>query len=233
MQEYSSLFPHVKSNAGREIILQGNIVMSEKYQPGTGARIRKARITLGLTQKEFASSLGIVQGFLSGIETGRKHPSDTLLIALTHTFGINPAWLSQGTGDAFKGGASDAPPAGGRAPLLDVIPANFPQLAPHGGSYISVPNLPEGCYAIVCYGDFMAPTIRDGDLVIFTPDGEKKSGDIILVNNRWGEPILRRYRVKDADVFLAPDNPSYAPFQPDSGTRTIGTVVEVWRKVLI
>ena len=188
---------------------------------------------MGLTQKDFASSLGIVQGFLSGIETGHKSPSDTLLIALTHTYGINPDWLALGAGEAFKAAASSATPAGGKAPLLDVIPENFPQAGAQSGSYISVPNLPDGCYAIVCYGDFMAPTIRDGDLVIFTPSGEKKSGDIILVNNRWGEPILRRYRVKDADVYLAPDNPAYTPFQPDSGTRTIGTVVEVWRKMLI
>ena len=207
--------------------------MSQEYNPETGERIRKARLELGLTQKEFASSLGIVQGFLSGIETGRKSPSDTLLIALTHTYGINPEWLSRGTGVAFQDAPASSAPAGGLAPLLNVIPEDFPQHVASGGKYIAVPNLPEGCYAIVCYGDFMAPTIRDGDLVIFTPEGEKKSGDIILVNNRWGEPILRRYRVKESEVFLAPDNPAYAPFKPDSGTRTIGKVVEVWRKVLI
>lgn len=204
-----------------------------EYHAGTGARVRKARLALGLTQKEFAATLGIVQGFLSGIETGRKHPSNTLLIALTHTHRVNPDWLKHGTGETFKSPVQASTPAGGRAPLLEVIPESFPQECGEARSYISVPNLPEGCYAIVCYGDFMAPTIRDGDLVIFTPDGEKKSGDIILVNNRWGEPILRRYRLKDSDVYLAPDNPAYAPFRPDSGTRTIGTVVEVWRKVLI
>jgi repressor LexA len=208
-------------------------MVAEEYHPETGKRIRQARITLGLTQKEFAASLGIVQGFLSGIETGRKYPSDTLLIALTHTYAINPDWLTQGIGDTFKVSETSGTPTGARAPLLDVIPENFPHMSTQGGNYISVPNLPEGCYAIVCYGDFMAPTIRDGDLVIFAPDREKKSGDIILVNNRWGEPILRRYRLKDSDIYLSPDNPVYSPFQPDSGTRTIGTVVEVWRKMLL
>jgi repressor LexA len=206
-------------------------MISEEYLPGMGVRIRKARLSLGLTQKEFASSLGIVQGFLSGIETGRKVPSDTLLIALTHTYGINREWLLDGTGETFKN--SSEGDAGSKAPLLEVIPENLPTQGGHSGSFISVPNLPEGCYAIVCYGDFMAPTIKDGDLVIFNPEGEKKTGDILLVNNRWGEPILRRYRLKDGEVYLAPDNPAYAPFRPDNGTRTIGTVVEVWRKVII
>ena len=210
----------------------GDIMTSGEYDSETGGRIRKARLTLGLTQKEFASSLGIVQGFLSGIETGRKRPSDTLFIALSHTHGINSDWLKDGNGEPFK-----SPPmtgiTGNKAPLLEVIPEHFPHAGGDVRGYVSVPNLPQGCYAIVCYGDFMAPTIRDGDLVIFKPDADRKSGDIILVNNRWGEPILRRYRLKEDEVYLAPDNPAYAPFRPDNGTRTIGTVVEVWRKVLI
>lgn len=210
-------------------------MIPEEYQAATGERIREARRALGLTQKEFATSLGIVQGFLSGIETGRKSPSETLMIALTHTYRINPEWLATGVGEKFREQPTVELPTEGRAPLLDVIPEKFPSDEPHRGSYISVPNLPQGCYAIVCHGDFMAPTIRDGDLVIFTPDQEReqKSGDIVLVNNRWGEPILRKYRLRDGEVFLAPENPAYAPFRPDADTRHIGTVVEVWRKVLI
>lgn len=202
------------------------------YEAETGARIKKARLALGLTQKEFANALGIVQGFLSGIETGRKRPSDTLLIALTHTFGINPQWLRDGSGETFKNAPASDQTGSWRAPLLDVIPESFPEVPGSARSYVSFPELPEGCYAIVCYGDFMAPTIRDGDLVIFRPDSDpQKSGDIILVNNRWGEPILRRFRLKEDEVYLAPDNPAYAPFRPDEGTRIIGTVVDVWRRV--
>ena len=206
---------------------------SQEYETETGARIRKARLALGLTQKAFAASLGIVQGFLSGLETGRKRPSDTLLIALTHTHGINPEWLKDGKGEPFQRPLAGAEISSHSAPLLEVIPAQFPEETGAIRGYISVPNLPAGCYATVCYGDFMAPTIRDGDLVIFNPGGDKKSGDIILVNNRWGEPILRRYRLKGDEVYLAADNPAYPPFRPDVGTRTIGKVVDVWRKVLI
>lgn len=205
---------------------------AKTYQAETGNRIKKARLALKLTQKEFAGSLGIVQGFLSGIETGRKRPSDTLLIALSHTFGINPEWLKDGAGESFRIPPASEHPAAHRAPLLDVIPDNFPEDPGAARSFVSVPEMPQGCYAIICHGDFMAPTIRDGDLVIFKPDSDrKKSGDIILVNNRWGEPILRRFRLRDDEVYLAPDNPAYAPFRPDEGTRTIGTVVDVWRKV--
>jgi transcriptional regulator with XRE-family HTH domain len=174
---------------------------SDSYSVETGSRIREARRALQMTQKDFAASLGIVQGFLSGIETGRKTPSDTLLIALTHTHGIDLQWLKQGTGTPFSAApAGAAARQGGSAPLLEDIPEEFPPANQHEGSFISLPNLPQGCYAVTCRGDFMAPTIRDGDLVIFTPAGTPKSGDIILVHNRWAEPILRRYRLKGDEV---------------------------------
>jgi len=206
---------------------------SESYSVETGSRIREARRALQMTQKDFAASLGIVQGFLSGIETGRKVPSDTLLIALTHTHGINIQWLKLGTGTPFNTPAAAASRQAGNVPLLEEIPGEFPPASQHEGDFISLPNLPQGCYAVTCHGDYMAPTVRDGDLVIFTPNGEPKSGDIILVHNRWAEPILRRYRIKDDEVFLSAENPTYAPFRPDAGTRVIGVVVEVWRKILI
>src|SRR6266498_390629 len=67
-----------------------------------GPRIKEIRLAKGLTQKEFADSLGIVQGFLSSLERGKKVPSDTLLIALCHLYEINPEWMQSGTGKMLK-----------------------------------------------------------------------------------------------------------------------------------
>lgn len=201
-----------------------------------GSRIKTARLALNLTQQEFADSLGIVQGFLSGIERGRKTPSGTLLIALRHYYKISNEWLNSGVGGMFReiAAASEADyPSATKIPLLKRIPPGFPQeiAADAIHDYVALPNLPEGCYALLTDGDYMAPTIRDGDLAIFNPNGEVNNRDIVLINNRWGEAILRRYRLKGGEVYLTPDNPSYAPFKPDKDTKTIGTVVEVWRKI--
>ena len=206
-------------------------MVAQEYRVETGIRIKEARLALGMTQKDFAASLGIVQGFLSGIETGRKRPSDTLLIALAHTHRIDPQWLKDGSGETFITAAVSREKQG--APLLDAIPEQFPEEVGTARDYVSLPNLPEGCYAIVCYGDFMAPTVRDGDLIIFRPGSDKKSGDIVLVNNRWGEKILRRYRMKGEDAYLTPDNPAYAQFRLDSEKQIVGVVVEVWRKMVL
>lgn len=204
-----------------------------------GSRIKAARQAKGLTQKEFAASLGIVQGFLSGIERERKTPSDTLLIALCHYYRINEEWLFTGIGDMFR--ESHAANGAGKdllttkTPLLKKIPAKFPEEINEEEieDYVLLPNAPEDCYAIVTHGDFMSPTIRDGDLVVFSPNGDFENGDIVLVNNRWGDAILRKYRLKGKEVFLASDNPDYASFKPDPETKMIGKVQEVWRKIRI
>jgi repressor LexA len=211
----------------------------DAYGISIGSRIKAARQAKGLTQKEFAGSLGIVQGFLSGIERGRKAPSDTLLIALCHHYRINEEWLFTGNGGMFResyaaGGArGDALTT--KTPLFKKIPEGFPEKINEEdiNDYVLLPSVPEGCYAMVSYGDFMSPTIRDGDLVIFSTKGDIENGDIVLINNRWGDAILRKYRLKNKEVFLVSDNPIYSSFKPDPETKMIGKVLEVWRNIKI
>jgi SOS-response transcriptional repressor LexA len=201
-----------------------------------GVRIKQLRQSKAMTQKAFADSLGIVQGYLSGIESGQKIPSHTLLIALCHIHGVSEEWLFNGTGEPFgvttpRGHSGDAPVT--RTPLLKTIPQGFPDRVRDSeiADHIELPDIPEGCFAIIAAGDFMAPTIRDGDLVIFKPGREMTNRSIILLNNKWGEVILRRARITGREVFFSAENTSYAPFHPDANTRIFGTVITVWRKV--
>lgn len=205
--------------------------------PSVGRRIKEIRLNKGLTQKDFADSLGIAQGFLSGIEREKKTPSDTLLIALCNLYEISPSWLASGEGEMYRSPrrAGQAPSSEGGAgiPVLERIGEEFPRRIGEDEirDRVALPGVDEGSYAIVAYGDFMAPTIRDGDLVIFRPGEEPENGSVVLVTNRWGEAILRRYRVRNGDVIYSPDNATYSPFTPAPETRIIGTVAEVWRKV--
>jgi repressor LexA len=202
-------------------------------------RIKQLRLAKGLTQKAFAASLGIVQGYLSGIERGKKIPSHTLLMALCHIYGVRAEWLSGGNGakfaemtqpdDHFSAGMATG------IPLLKSIPEGFPdQLGSEDiCGEISLPDIHGGCFAIIADGDFMAPTIRDGDLVIFKPGKAIANRSIILLNNKWGEAILRRCRVKGDEVYFSAENSVYAPFKADANTRILGSVVDIWRKVKI
>jgi SOS-response transcriptional repressor LexA len=53
------------------------------------------------------------------------------------------------------------------------------------------------------------------------------------MTNRWGEVILRRYRVAGEEEYFSPENTAYSPFKADSNTRIFGTVIDIWRKVKI
>lgn len=65
-----------------------------KYHMETSdCRIKELRLARGLTQKNFAESLGIVQGYLSLIERGKKIPSRTLLMAICYVYSVREEWL--------------------------------------------------------------------------------------------------------------------------------------------
>jgi SOS-response transcriptional repressor LexA len=98
-------------------------------------------------------------------------------------------------------------------------------------SYISLPKTPEDSFAIEYTGDFMSPTIRDGDIVVIAPGNTPTPGNIALIMGQWGEPFLRRFRSRNGEVFFTADNSAYSPFKPDSATTILGIVAAVWRKV--
>ncbi len=200
-----------------------------------GARIRQIRQSKQMTQKIFSESLGIVQGFLCSIERGKKMPSDTLLIAMQYLYRINSSWLYSGTGEMYS--LEKIYESGGltRIPLLkNLAKANSGDV--HEDEiigFISLPDMPDNSFAIEYSGDFMSPTIRDGDIIVITPDRSLTPGKIVLIMGQWGEPFLRRYRSRNGEIFFTADNSAYSPFKPDSTTNVLGIVAAVWRKVNI
>lgn len=202
-------------------------------------RIKQLRLAKGLSQKAFADSLGIVQGYLSGIERGKKIPSHTFLIALCHVYGIQQEWLFGGeereNGEMEREKSHLTTRQIGRTPLLKRIPPEFPDEVREEviSDYVCLPETPEECFAIIAEGDYMAPTIRDGDLVIFKPGIELSNRSIVLLTNKWGEVILRRCRMQGTDTYFSPENNIYVPFKADANTRIFGTVTNIWRKAKI
>ena len=78
------------------------IFMSSKISQGNiGLRIRTVRKGAALKQKEFARALGISQGFISEVEKGIKVPSDPLVLAIVHRYGVDERWLRTGEGVAM------------------------------------------------------------------------------------------------------------------------------------
>ena len=91
----------------------------------------------GMSQKEFAATLCIAEGTLSGIFTGRTRPTNNIVNAIHECFPhISINWLMFGEGEMLLDGASsqaqDAAPAQadlfapGTAPSSDLVSAPSP-----------------------------------------------------------------------------------------------------------
>lgn len=63
-----------------------------------GQRLREIRKEKGLTQPVFARSIGISQGHLSEMESGKTSPTEPILIAIEYRYSIKKDWLLTGEG---------------------------------------------------------------------------------------------------------------------------------------
>lgn len=76
-----------------------------------GVRLRYQRETVGLSQHRLADLAGTTQAHVSGIESGRRLPSYSLLCDLAEHLGVTPVWLLYGDGEhtcpmCTRGGAT-------------------------------------------------------------------------------------------------------------------------------
>ena len=71
-------------------------------------RLRYIMKSKGLTQKQFAESIGITQNAVTNYVTGRRTPSAGLLNNICKTHSVNEVWLRTGEGEPFCDVEEDA-----------------------------------------------------------------------------------------------------------------------------
>ncbi len=64
-------------------------------------RLKEARKTLHLSQREFGERLGVSRDVISNIEYGRVPPRDLLLKHICEVYNIREEWLRTGEGPMF------------------------------------------------------------------------------------------------------------------------------------
>ena len=64
-------------------------------------RVKAVRKALKLTQIEFGKKVGISQGHLTSIESGKRAVTDKSIIVICATFGVSEEWLRTGNGEMF------------------------------------------------------------------------------------------------------------------------------------
>lgn len=65
-------------------------------------RITEIRNFLNLSQKDFAEKIGLKQGSLSDLETGRANITDRVILLICSQFNVNEEWLKFGNGQMFQ-----------------------------------------------------------------------------------------------------------------------------------
>ena len=66
------------------------------------SRIKELRKALGLTQNDFGVKLGLAPNTITNYETGRREPSNQIIIAMCREFNVNEEWLRTGEGEMFQ-----------------------------------------------------------------------------------------------------------------------------------
>lgn len=65
---------------------------------GINKRIKDLRKLEAGSQKEFAEILGVDTSYISKLESGKKEPSEQLILSICRTFGVRYDWLTKGDG---------------------------------------------------------------------------------------------------------------------------------------
>jgi len=143
-------------------------------------RLTDLRESLGLSQKVFAENVGITQGALSQLESGKSKLSLLTLTKINGTYGVNCNWLVAGNGERFLGdmdadrnGTKTFKFSDGIIPLVSEE-AHAGYIDNHSDpDYIGtldvyrVPGFEQGNFRLFeIVGDSMVPTLRSRDVVI-------------------------------------------------------------------
>jgi len=67
-----------------------------------GTRIKSIRESVNLNQDKFGESIGISQGAVSDIETGKIKPTKPILLAIQYRYSVSPKEILTGEGFSFK-----------------------------------------------------------------------------------------------------------------------------------
>jgi len=118
-------------------------------------------------------------------------------------------------------------------PIFERIPPMFPEKVGEESvqRYMPLPDATEDSFGLVIRDESMSPALKPDDYVVFHPARSFSNRDLVIVNDRWGETHVRRYREGDGQKYLTPDNPEYPELTPGPDTHLIGIVVAAWRRL--
>ncbi|MEW6707406.1 MAG: LexA family transcriptional regulator [Pseudomonadota bacterium] len=115
-----------------------------------GARLKRARVKLGLTGEEMARRVEVSRPYWSALENGKRTPGPKLLSALERVFALRPEYVTTGSGPMFSRFApasQQVDESAGRALVASEARAPWPERAAAGGRWVLALPSAEGATA--------------------------------------------------------------------------------------
>lgn len=189
-----------------------------------GARLARLRKSARMTQAELASACGWgeQQNRISNYETGRNEPSLADITSLAAALSVDPNALAFGEPEGHQ--VNETPiEYGPRVRNFRPVPVvGYAQLGPEGywremdypagagDGYVDVPSADPNAYALRVRGDSMAPTIRNGWLVVVEPNSTPQPGELVLVCTSDEQCMVKELLWKrDGEISLGSINQDY------------------------
>lgn len=67
----------------------------------TDKRIKELRQTLHLSQVKFAEGISVSNGYIAGMELGKRKVNERIIRLICSTYGVSENWLRSGEGEMF------------------------------------------------------------------------------------------------------------------------------------
>lgn len=196
-----------------------------------GDRIKKARESSGISQKELSARLHISRSAVSQWESSEsKGLKPENLVAVARILGVSVEWLVTGR-DLKQSVISTREPRGDYVTLEpgpDLPPfhrtpvVGLAQLGPDGyydaieypvgfgDGYLDVPTRDPNAYALKVRGDSMFPAIRDGWYVVIEPNRDHHPGDFVMVKTFDGRCMIKELlHERNGEIVLGNVNGNY------------------------
>jgi len=78
------------------------MVLLLRMEEPISQRIKQIRETLELSQRNFSMNLSLSHSYIAGVESGALKVNARLIKLIVSEFGVNEAWLRNGTGEMFS-----------------------------------------------------------------------------------------------------------------------------------
>lgn len=195
-----------------------------------GTKLKSIRLSMGLSQEEFAKKLNTTKQVISRYETEQRTPKITIAQEYANILGVPLQNLIDNNVD-FPLATNIIPmPEAKSIPLVGKIACGTPITATENlEGYIKIPAQLEADFALVCRGDSMVGArIMDGDFVAIRQQPDVDDGDIaaVLIED---EATLKRVYKMPGRLVLRAENPRYAPIDLSGaeldGVRILGKAV--------